>query len=217
MRRQLVPALGILLVFTVLTGLAYPFLVTGIAQAAFADRADGSFIERDGEVVGSRWIGQSFEGEEYFHPRPSATGYSPGLPADVEGGPAYAAGSNEGPTSERFLDGEDDPETPDVDESTTDGVDDRVRAYRELNGLGDDAPVPVDAVTGSASSLDPHISVANARIQARRVAAARDLDVDDVLDLVDVHTDGRSLWFLGEPGVNVLELNLALDERVTGE
>jgi K+-transporting ATPase ATPase C chain len=201
------------LVFTVLTGLAYPLVVTGFARAAFRDKAEGSLIERDGQVVGSRWIGQSFTEAGYFHPRPSATDYSPGLPAGVEGGPAYAAGSNYGPTNETFLLGEDDPETPDVDESETDGVDDLVRAYREENGLDDGAPVPVDAVTGSASSLDPHISVANARIQARRVAQARDLELDSVLELVDDHTSGRALGFLGEPGVNVLELNLDLDSR----
>jgi K+-transporting ATPase ATPase C chain len=193
-----------LLVFTLLTGLAYPFVVTGIAQAAFGDKANGSLIERDGEVVGSAWIGQPFTAPEYFHPRPSATGYAPG--------PGYAYGSNEGPTSERFLDGEDDPETTDVDEAETNGVDDRIRAYREENRLAADAPVPVDAVTGSSSSLDPHISVANARIQAVRVAEVRGLGLEVVLELVDEHTAGRDLGFLGEPGVNVLELNLALDE-----
>jgi K+-transporting ATPase ATPase C chain len=191
------------LLFTVLTGLAYPLVITGFAQAIFNDRANGQLIERDGEVVGSRLIGQSFSEPHYFHPRPSATGYAPG--------PGYAYGSNEGPTSDRFLDGEDDPETPDVDESQTNGVDDRIRAYREENGLPDDALVPVDAVTGSSSSLDPHISVANARIQATRVAAARGLERGVVLDLVDENTDERPLGFLGEPRVNVLELNLALD------
>jgi K+-transporting ATPase ATPase C chain len=205
MRRQLLPALGMVLVFTVLTGLAYPLVVTGIAQAAFEDKANGSLIERDGQVIGSSWIGQPFTEPEYFHPRPSATGYAPG--------PGYAYGSNEGPNSERFLVGEDDPETPDVDESEESGVDYLVEAYREENGLDDDAPVPVDAVTGSASSLDPHISVANARIQARRVAEERGLDLDAVLALVEDHTYERALGFLGEPGVNVLELNLALDER----
>ena len=178
-------------------------VVTGIAQGLFNDKADGSLIERDGQVIGSRWIGQPFEAPEYFHPRPSATNYAPG--------PGYAFGSNEGPLSERFLYGEDDPETPE-DESTSTGVDDRVQAYREENGLAGDAEVPVDAVTGSSSSLDPHISVANARIQAARVAAARGLEVDVVLQLVEDHTDGRALGFLGEPGVNVLELNLALDD-----
>jgi K+-transporting ATPase ATPase C chain len=201
------------LLFTVATGLVYPLVVTGIAQVAFNDKANGSLVERDGQVVGSRWIGQPFTAPEYFHPRPSATDYSPGLPADVEGGPAYAAGSNYGPTNETFLLGEDDPETTDVDESQTNGVDDRVRAYREENGLDENTSVPVDAVTGSASSLDPHISVANARLQAARVAEARGLAIDAVLILVDDHTDGRDLGFLGEPGVNVLELNLALDER----
>jgi K+-transporting ATPase ATPase C chain len=188
MRRQLIPALAMVLLFTVLTGLAYPLVVAGIAQGLFNDRANGQLIERDGEVVGSRLIGQPFTAPEYFHPRPSATGYAPG--------PGYAYGSNEGPTSERFLD----------------GVDDRVRAYREENGMAADDPVPVDAVTGSASSLDPHISVANARIQSARVAGARGIDLGVVLDLVEQNTDERPLGFLGEPGVNVLELNLALDE-----
>jgi K+-transporting ATPase ATPase C chain len=193
-----------LLLFTVLTGLAYPLVVTGVAQGVFPGRADGQLIERDGEVIGSTLIGQPFTEPQYFHPRPSATNYSPG--------PGYAYGSNEGPTSERFLFGvEDDPETPDVDESQTTGVDDRVRMYREENGLPADASVPVDAVTGSSSSLDPQISVANARIQANRVAEVRGLDVQQVLELVDDHTSSRPLGFLGEPGVNVLELNLALD------
>jgi K+-transporting ATPase ATPase C chain len=203
MRRQLLPALAMVLVFTVLTGLLYPLVVTGIAQAGFHDKANGSLIERDGQVIGSGWIGQPFTEPEYFHPRPSATDYAPG--------PGYAFGSNEGPTSERFLFGEDDPSTPDVDESKTTGVDDRVRAYREENNLPDDAEVPVDAVTGSASSLDPQISVANARIQAARVADARGLDLDTVLGLVDDHTQERVFGFLGEAGVNVLALNLALD------
>jgi K+-transporting ATPase ATPase C chain len=204
MRRQMLPALGMVVLFTVLTGLAYPLLITGIGQTAFAEKADGSLIERGGQLIGSSLIGQPFSEPGYFHPRPSATGYTPG--------PGYAYGSNEGPTSERWLYGEDDPETPDVEESEINGVDDRVRAYRETNGLPDNAPVPVDAVTGSGSSLDPHISLANARIQAARVAEARGLDADEVMALIEEHTIGRSLGFLGEPGVNVLQLNLALDE-----
>ena len=143
MRRQLLPALGMLLVFTVITGLLYPLLVTGIAQTAFADKADGSLIERDGEVVGSRWIGQTFVEPEYFHPRPSADAYVPG----AQGGGAYSYGSNYGPLNDVLLDGADDPETPDVDESESTGIDDLVIAYREENGLADDALVPVDAVT----------------------------------------------------------------------
>jgi K+-transporting ATPase ATPase C chain len=204
MRRQLLPALGMLLVFTVISGLAYPLLVAGFAQGLFHDSADGSLVEHDGEVVGSRWIGQTFTSPGYFHPRPQADGYA--------SGPGYSYGSNEGPTSERFLYGEDDPTTPDVDEAAETGVDFYVEAYREENGLPDDAEVPVDAVTGSGSGLDPHISVANARIQAARVADERGLDLDVVLALIDDNTNGRDLGFLGEPGVNVLELNLALDE-----
>lgn len=187
MRRQLLPALGMLLLFTVITGLIYPLAVTGIAQAGFADRADGSLVEVDGEVVGSRWIGQQFAADGYFHPRPSATGYAPG--------PDYAYGSNYGPTNEEFLT----------------GVADLVSAYRETNGLEEDAPVPVDAVTGSASSLDPQISIANATLQANRVAEARGIEVAVVMELIEDNTEGRALGFLGEPGVNVLLLNLALD------
>lgn len=203
MRRQLLPALVMLAFFTVLTGVVYPLVMTGFAQVAFQDKANGSLIERDGQVVGSRFIGQDFTDPGYFHPRPSAVGYA--------AGPGYSYASNEGPTSERFLLGEDDPETPGEDESQATGVDDRVRAYREENGLAADDAVPVDAVTGSGSGLDPHISVANARLQAARVAEARGLDRAAVDDLIDRHTDGRALGFLGEPGVNVLELNLALD------
>jgi potassium-transporting ATPase KdpC subunit len=203
MRRQLLPALGMLVVFTVLTGIAYPLVVTGVAQAAFGDKANGSLVERDGRVVGSRLIGQPFAEPDSFHPRPSAAGYAPG--------PGYSFGSNYGPTNEAFLLGEDDPETADVDESETNGVDDLIRAYRETNGLDDGTPVPVDAVTGSGSGLDPHISVANARFQAPRVAEARGVGLQEVRDLVDQHTDRRALGFLGESGVNVLELNLALE------
>jgi K+-transporting ATPase ATPase C chain len=208
MRRQLFPALGMLLVFTVITGLMYPLLVTGIAQTAFADKADGSLVERDGVVVGSKWIGQPFVGPEYFHPRPSADGYVPG----AQGGGTYSYGSNYGPLNDVLLYGADDEETADVDESASTGIDDLVRMYREENGLDDDAQVPVDAVTSSGSGLDPHISVANARLQAGRVADDRGLDVAQVLELIDDHTDGRAFGFLGEPGVNVLELNLALDD-----
>jgi K+-transporting ATPase ATPase C chain len=188
MRRQLLPALGMLLAFTVLTGLLYPLLVTGIAQVAFGDRADGSLIERDGEVIGSSWIGQPFTEPDYFHPRPSAAG-------DGYDGSA-SSGSNLGPTN------------PDQLAS----IEERIAAYREMNGLDDSVSVPVDAVTASASGLDPHISVANARLQAPRVAGERGMDVEAVMDLVDEHTSGRALGFLGEPGVNVLELNLALDD-----
>ena len=172
MRRQLLPALGMLLVFTVITGLMYPLLVTGIAQTAFADKADGSLIERDGVVVGSKLDRPAVRRARVLPPPPVGRR----LRAGAQGGGTYSYGSNYGPHQRAFLDGEDDPETPDVDESETSGVDDLVEAYREENGLADDALVPVDAVTSSAQGLDPHISVANARLQARprgRRAGAR--------------------------------------------
>jgi potassium-transporting ATPase KdpC subunit len=205
MRRQIFPAFMMLLVFSVITGLAYPLAVTGIAQGVFGDEADGSLVENaDGEVVGSSLIGQSFVDPGYFHPRPSAAG--DGYDASA------SSGSNLGPTNDRLLVGEeDDPATDDVDEMV-DGIEQRADAYRDENGLPADAEVPVDAVTASASGLDPHISVANARLQAPRVADERGMAMDVVLALVDDHTSGRDLGFLGEKGVNVLELNLALDE-----
>ena len=186
-RRQLVPALLAFLALTVLTGVVYPLVVTGIAQVALPDRADGSLLERDSVVVGSRLIGQGFAEGRYFHPRPSAAG-------DGYDGAASSA-SNLGPTNPDLLS----------------AVEERVAAYRTLNGLAAAEEVPVDAVTSSGSGLDPHISLANARLQVPRVAEARGLSVDEVLELVDEHEDGRPLGFLGEPGVNVLELNLALD------
>jgi potassium-transporting ATPase KdpC subunit len=202
MRRQLLPALAMVLVFTVITGVIYPLVVTGIAQALFNDRANGSLLERDSQVVGSRWIGQTFTQPEYFHARFSDSGHDGSL----------SVGSNLGPTNDTLLFGqEDDPNTTDVDESY-EGIQERADAYREENGLTLDTPIPVDAVTGSGSSLDPHISVANARLQAPRVAEERHVPVEDVMELVTEYTDGRSLGFLGEPGVNVLELNIALDE-----
>jgi K+-transporting ATPase ATPase C chain len=188
MRAQLLAAVRAVLVLTVACGLAYPLAVTAVAQLAFEDEADGSLVERDGHPVGSRLIGQGFDGDEWFQPRPSAAG---------DGYDAMASGSsNLGPSNPALLD----------------AVADRVDAYRAANGLADDVEVPVDAVTASASGLDPHVSVANARLQAPRVARARDIDVGDVLALVDAHTESRVLGFLGEEGVNVLELNLALDE-----
>jgi potassium-transporting ATPase KdpC subunit len=205
MRRQLFPAVMMMVVFTFLAGVVYPLVVTGISQVAFHDKAEGSLIENaDGEVVGSSLIGQTFTEPRYFHPRLSAAGdgYDPTL----------SSGSNLGPTNPKLLTGEeDDATTGDVDE-TFDGIEQRAAAYREENGLADDAEVPVDAVTASGSGLDPNISIANARLQAQRVADERGLDVDEVLDLVGDHTQTRALGFLGEDAVNVLELNLALDE-----
>ncbi len=187
--RQLRPALVAIAVFTVVLGVVYPLASTAIAQVAFHDKANGSLIERDGQVVGSSLIGQTFTAPQYFHPRPSAAG------AGYDG--SASSGSNLGPLS------------PDLLAS----VDERVAAYRAENELDPSMPVPVDAVTASGSGLDPHISVANARLQAPRVARERGLAVDVVLAAIDAHTDGRSFGVLGEPGVNVLELNLMLDDE----
>ena len=187
MRRQLLPALLAFVALTVLCGIVYPLIVTGISQVAFASRADGSLVKRDGVVVGSRLIGQSFTSPRYFHPRPSAAG--DGYDA------TSSSASNLGPSNQVFL--------KDVRE--------RIAAYRTANGLAPGSSVPVEAVTSSGSGLDPHISKADARIQAARVARARSLPLAKVLELVEENTDGRSLGVFGEPGVNVLELNLALD------
>jgi K+-transporting ATPase ATPase C chain len=187
MRRQLVPALLIFAVMSVALGIVYPLVLTGIATVAFPDQAEGSFVEVDGKVVGSELIGQAFSGDEWFHPRPSAAGED-GYDA------ASSSGSNLGPTNTDLLD----------------EVEQRVNDYREANGLADDVQVPVDAVTGSGSGLDPHISVANARLQAPRVAQARDLPLDVVDALIDDHTASRPLGILGDTGVNVLTLNLAV-------
>ncbi|MEO6468471.1 MAG: K(+)-transporting ATPase subunit C [Acidimicrobiia bacterium] len=187
MRRQLFPALRILLMLTVVTGILYPLAVLAIGQGVFADRADGSLVRRDGQVVGSSLLGQSFAKPRYFHPRPSAAG-------DGYDGAASSA-SNLGPSN------------PDLAAA----VKDRVAQYKKENGLAADAKVPVDAVTASGSGLDPDISVANARVQAARVATARGLDADAVRTLVDDHVNDRQLGVLGEESVNVLNLNLALD------
>jgi potassium-transporting ATPase KdpC subunit len=186
--RQLTPAFLAVVVFTLVCGVAYPLLATAIGQVAFDHKADGSLIERDGAVVGSELIGQVFTDPQYFHTRPSAAG-------DGYDGSA-SSGSNLGPTNADLLA----------------AVEERAVAYRQMNGLTAGAPVPVDAVTASGSGLDPHISVANARLQAPRVATTRGFELDEVLTMVDDYTDGRDLGILGEPGVNVVRLNLALDD-----
>lgn len=185
--RQVRPALLALVALTVVTGAAYPLIVLGVGQALFPDHANGSLIEIDGTVVGSELLGQGFVAPEYFHPRPSAAGVG------YDG--AASSGSNLGPTNPALLD----------------AMAQRVTDYRALNGLSGDVEVPVDAVTSSGSGLDPHISVANARLQAPRVARERDMTVDAVLEVVQDHIDERALGVLGDPGVNVLVLNLALD------
>jgi K+-transporting ATPase ATPase C chain len=182
------PAFRFMLVMTVLTGLIYPLAVTGIAQAVFPHQANGSLVTIDGTVVGSALIGQNFTRPEYFHPRPSAAGS--GYDA------ALSSGSNLGPTNEKLAD--------------------RVRAsveqYRKENP-DYTGPIPADAVTASGSGLDPHISPANAAIQATRVAGARHLNPTAVRQLVLDMTEQPWLGFVGEPRVNVLRLNLALDQR----
>ena len=243
MLKELKPAFVMMLVMTVLTGLLYPAVITGIAQVAFRDQANGSLITVNGQVVGSRLIGQNFSKDEYFHPRPSSAG-SNGYD------PTATSGSNLGPTSAKLLNG-----TTKVDDKTKqevvdfDGIKDRVVHYAVDNGLPyesslpldkfkddkgnlDDVklikafndnrtplvfasrtPIPADAVTASASGIDPHISPRNAELQAARVAKARGVAVEQVQTLVDEHTEGRTWGVLGEPRVNVLELNLALDDR----
>jgi len=166
----------------------YPLIVFAIAQTAFHDKANGSLIvEKDGTVRGSKLIGQQFAGEKYFHPRPSAAGN--GYDA------ANSGGSNLGPTSQKL----------------NDAIKERIEAYRKENGLKETDAVPADAATASGSGLDPHISLRNAQLQTPRVAKARNLGEDKVRALIQQNTDRVDLGILGEPGVNVLQLNLALD------
>jgi len=184
--KNLLIAVLMTIVTTLLLGLVYPLVVTGIAQVVFPGRANGQLIERNGKIIGSRIIGQAFSSPGYFRSRPSAagTGYDA----------ANSAGTNLGPTNKKLID----------------SVKAAVEAARKENPS---APVPVDLVTSSASGLDPHISPAAAAFQVPRVARERRVPEVEIQRLVDTHTQGRQLGFLGEPVVHVLELNLALDDQ----
>jgi potassium-transporting ATPase KdpC subunit len=200
MLKEIRPALVLLVVMTILTGIVYPLAVTGLSQAVFPWQAKGSLIEKDGRVVGSALIGQTFTGAAYFWGRPSATtGADPADPSKSVAMPYNAAnsmGSNLAPTSKALVDG--------------------VTAAVETLKAADPAqkgPVPMDLVTASSSGLDPHISPAAAAYQVRRVAQARGVSVEEMQKLLAGHIEGREWGVLGEPRVNVLKLNLALDER----
>ncbi|HEX7138549.1 MAG TPA: potassium-transporting ATPase subunit C [Vicinamibacterales bacterium] len=242
MWRELKTGLLMMVVMTGITGLCYPALITAIAQAAFRDQANGSLVSVNGQVVGSRLLGQSFAKPEYFRPRPSAAG------AGYD--PTASAGTNLGPTSAKLFNGTTKLADKKREVVDFDGLKNRIvhycveneipfdasrplEAFKDAQGNLDDValikafndeksplvftprtPLPSDAVTGSASGLDPHISPRNAELQTARVAKARGVSIEQVQELVAQHTQGRTLGILGEPAVNVLELNLALDERL---
>jgi potassium-transporting ATPase KdpC subunit len=243
MLKELKVGFLMMVAMTVITGLLYPAVITGIAQVVFRDQANGSLITSNGQVIGSRLMGQNFAKPEYVHPRPSAAG-SNGYD------PTATSGTNLGPTSAKLING-----TTKTDDKTKqevvdfDGIKDRVVHYcvdndiplessvsldrfKDAHGDLDDVklikafndektpleirarqPIPADAVTASASGVDPHISPRNAEIQAARVAKARGVSVDQVRGVIAQYTEGRTLGILGEPHVNVLELNLALDQQ----
>jgi len=188
MKTLLRPALTLFVLLSALTGVLYPLAVTGVGQSLFPRQAAGSLIERDGKLVGSELIGQNFTSPKYFWGRPSATG-------PMSNNAGGSSGSNQGP----------------LNPALTDAVKSRIAALRAADP-GNSAPVPADLVTASGSGLDPHITMAAARYQAARVARERRLPPQDVQRLIDANTEPRDLLVLGEPRVNVLKLNLALDQ-----
>ncbi|MGD9932422.1 MAG: potassium-transporting ATPase subunit KdpC [Dehalococcoidia bacterium] len=205
LRDELRPLVAVTALLMLITVVAYPLAVTGVAQGLFDRQANGSVLEVDGVPVGSSLVGQTFVGAEHFHPRPSAAGS--GYDA------ASSSGSNLGPTSQKLINGvKDDPATADVDESFA-GLAQRAATYREENGLSADTQIPADAITASASGLDPHISPANARLQAARVARARGVSEGDVLALVEDAIEDATLGFIGAERINVLKLNIELNKR----
>ena len=201
MLRQIQPAIVMVLLLTVITGLIYPLGMTGLAQLLFPHRANGSLIEKDGKVIGSKLIGQNFTDARYFHGRPSATtDTDPNDPAKTVPAPYNASnsgGANAGPTSKSLIDRV----TQDAD---------------KLKAENPSAPIPVDLVTTSASGLDPDISPAAAHFQAPRVAKTRGISEARLHDLVNQSIEGRFLGILGEPKVNVLQLNMKLDAETVG-
>jgi K+-transporting ATPase ATPase C chain len=244
MWKELKTGFVMMVAMTVLTGLVYPALITAVAQIVFRDQANGSLVSIDGQIVGSRLIGQNFAKPGYFHPRPSAagsTGYDP----------TASGGTNLGPTSAKLFNGTTKLDVKKNEVVDFDGVKDRIvhyclendipfessqplDAFKDARGALDDVrlikafnddkaplvilpttPIPADAVTGSASGLDPHISPRNAELQAARVAKARGVSLEQVKAIVVEHTDDRTFGILGEPAVNVLELNIALDAQLS--
>ena len=190
MLKQLAPALKMTVLLTVLTGLIYPGVVTGVCQVLFRSQANGSLVTQNGQIVGSTLLAQNFTRPEYFHPRPSAAG-NDGYD------PTSSSGSNLGPTSQKLYD--------------------RVKASAEQfrkENPDYTGPIPADALTASGSGLDPQISIANANAQATRVAKARGASESAIENLISTATEGRDLGFLGEPRVNVLKLNLVLDRQL---
>ncbi len=205
MLQQLRASIVSVLVLTLVTGIAFPFVIFGLSKAVFPHQAGGSLIRMNGQVVGSELIGQNFANAGYFHPRPAANSYDG----------ANSGGTNLAPTSKKLMEGihsgkKDDP-------GDFDGMKDLAAAYRKENVQADGTPLPdsvalpTDAVTRSASGLDPEISPANADLQVYRVAKARGVSIEQVRDLLGKNTQGRTFGVLGEPRVNVLKLNLALD------